>query len=443
MTYINKYQLLQNLCRQYKYTINFKNEDQDLIAFDPLLKFEGYYDRLEITAVNNRGELVLEKIRSKFKLPIYILPNYPDNFKFENSATKFRDVIDFIKSEFDGQKLTGVYGAFKYETIDLFEDLTKDKPNSSLFTFCLYDSFIDCDTLEVIKQHTRKFKLEYLSEEDLGLEVNDLEFKYSESEYCDLVNQVKYHFRQGDVFETVISNEVSGNFSGDPIGLYKLYAENVVTPYQYFYDFGSEKITGCSPELFLKISDNNNVEIRPISGTAKRSVDVIQDHENLVELLNSKKEKAELDMLIDLARNDLARFCEPGIEINGYRLVQKLNYVYHTYAVITGKMSPNTHPLDGVFACFNAGTLTGAPKVEAMKIIKRLENSARNYYGGCNGFYRFTGETDFAITIRTLEIKENKFVLKAGATLLNDSNDKMEYQETLNKMAGFTNLIKK
>ena len=442
---MNKYNLLRRISKEYPYTLNFKTNQEDLIAFDPLIKFTGYYDRIVVELLNPAGEATFELIVESFgSSVINVLPNFPDDFKYRNSATVLRDIADLIASKFVIQKFTGLYGAYKYEAAYVFENICDEIYEGEIFTFFLFDSFIDVEKSIVVSPRNSHIKLEDLkNEENLNVSVSNIEIQLNESEYIELVEVVKGHFRAGDVFEIVIRNEFSANYFGDVVSLYEMYAEKVKTPYQFFYDFGNEKLIGCSPELFLKIDRTGKVEIRPISGTVKRSDDVIEDHENLLYLLNSEKEKTELDMLIDLARNDLARFCKAGVTVEGYRKIQILPYVYHTYAVVTGTIEDNIHPLDGVYSCFHAGTLTGAPKVEAMKIINKLEKSNRNYYGGCNGYYRFSGECEFAITIRSLEIDEanEMVVLKAGATLLNESDPKMEYQETLNKMSGFLNLI--
>lgn len=183
------------------------------------------------------------------------------------------------------------------------------------------------------------------------------------------------------------------------------------------------------------------VSLRPISGTAKRGKDSLEDHENMLALLSDPKERAELDMLIDLGRNDLSRVCEPGIEINDYRFVEKYSRVMHTVAHLSGKLRKDCMALDALLACLNAGTLTGAPKVAAMKIIERHEQERRGYYGGTIGYLTFSGDMDTGIIIRTAHIKKRELKFQVGATLLYDSVPREEYEETLHKAAAFSEIF--
>ena len=183
--------------------------------------------------------------------------------------------------------------------------------------------------------------------------------------------------------------------------------------------------------------ENNIVNLRPISGTAKRGKDPIEDHENMLALLSDPKERAELDMLIDLGRNDLSRVCEPGVTITDYRFVEKYSRVMHTVAHLSGKLRSDYTALDALIACLNAGTLTGAPKVAAMQTIERHEKERRGYYGGTIGYLTFSGDMDTGIIIRTAHIKDHQLRFQVGATLLYDSVPEKEYQETLNKAEAF------
>jgi anthranilate/para-aminobenzoate synthase component I len=187
--------------------------------------------------------------------------------------------------------------------------------------------------------------------------------------------------------------------------------------------------------------ENQKVHLRPISGTRPRGKDPISDHENELELLSCPKERAELDMLIDLGRNDLRRVCEKGIEITAYRHVEKYSRVMHTIAHLIGRLRSDLSPLDAIIACQSAGTLTGAPKVQAMKEIEKHEKSRRGYYGGSIGYITFGGDMDTGIIIRTAHIKNGRFSVRVGATLLYDSVPNDEYKETENKAKALLELL--
>ncbi|MFH1218375.1 MAG: anthranilate synthase component I family protein, partial [Candidatus Peregrinibacteria bacterium] len=231
-----------------------------------------------------------------------------------------------------------------------------------------------------------------------------------------------------------------GKFEGDALGLYRRYSEVNPSPYLFYFDFGDETLLGASPEMMVRC-ERGKVHLRPISGTAARGRDVIEDHENMLKLLSDEKERSELDMLIDLGRNDLARICEPGIEVKDYRFVEKYSSVMHTVAHLTGELKSEYCAFDALVACLNAGTLTGAPKVAAMTEIEKNEGSRRGYYGGTIGYLTFSGDMDTGIIIRAAHIRDGKLSFRVGATLLYDSVPENEYEETLNKANAFLTLV--
>ena len=205
----------------------------------------------------------------------------------------------------------------------------------------------------------------------------------------------------------------------------------------FFINLGNkEYILGASPEMMIRVQDDI-VEIRPISGTAKRGKTSFDDHQNMMDLLNSTKEKSELDMLIDLARNDLNRVCKPGLEISDYRYVEKYARVMHTVAHIRGELEPKKTAFDVLISCLNAGTLTGAPKIAAMNVIAEIESFHRGYYGGCVGYFAFNGNCDTAILIRSAHVKNELLNYKSGATLLFDSKPSLEFEESEHKASAF------
>ena len=205
--------------------------------------------------------------------------------------------------------------------------------------------------------------------------------------------------------------------------------------------------------MFVRV-EAGTVMTRPISGTAIRSQDAVTDYEHMLQLLNSPKEKSELDMLIDLARNDLARVCQPGIQVSDYRYVEKYSKVMHTIAQVTGQLDTDKFmAYDALTACLNAGTLTGAPKIRAMELIEELESSRRGLYGGCMGYLTFNNELNTGITIRSAVISarggsasggEDYIVTtQAGATVLLDSTPTAEFQETEHKAAALMGVLLK
>jgi anthranilate synthase len=169
----------------------------------------------------------------------------------------------------------------------------------------------------------------------------------------------------------------------------------------------------------------------------RRSGDPIEDHHLMMELLNSPKENSELDMLIDLGRNDLSRICKPRIEIDHYRIIEKYSHVTHTVAQLSGVLEDAYTGFDALIASLNAGTLTGAPKIAAMNYIEQIEQHTRGYYGGSIGWLLLNGDVNTAITIRTAHIKDGMLDFSAGATLLYESVPENELRETKIKAGAF------
>jgi len=223
---------------------------------------------------------------------------------------------------------------------------------------------------------------------------------------------------------------------GNLLSLYEHYRRVNPSPYLFYFDFGNETLLGASPELMLRY-ENGRATIRPISGSIRRSENPIEDHHLMMELLNSPKENSELDMLIDLGRNDLARICRPGINIDHYRIVEKYSHVTHTVAQLSGELEDRYTGFDALIASLNAGTLTGAPKIAAMEYIEQIETHSRGYYGGCIGWLLFNGEVNTAITIRTAHVRDGELSYCSGATILYESVPENEWKETNIKAGAF------
>ena len=438
-----------------------------LLGVDPVIEIIAKNDQVSVTALNERGRKYLVQF-SKSDFGVCDELDISEDFVKavikkdaseleESERTKRKNVTEMIrivlnKFKQNEKSLIGLYGAFSYDFVRQFEDLPEILEDEGVadFRLCLYDNFVFFDHLrekaeiatyrfDKLEAHKAALDLEHalnFESKQREYKVSNAEFDLSKDKYSDLVNTAKDLAKRGELFEVVFSNTLRADFNGDAFALYQKYRIANPSPYLFFYDFGDEQLVGASPEMMVRY-ENGIVNMRPISGTAKRGKDPIEDHENMLKLLASKKERSELDMLIDLGRNDLARICEPGIEISDYRFVEKYSKVMHTVAHVSGRLKRKFTALDALIACLNAGTLTGAPKVAAMIEIEKNENSRRGYYGGTVGYLAFSGEMDTGIIIRTAYICDGRLSLRAGATLLYDSDPEAEYQETLNKAEAF------
>jgi anthranilate synthase component I len=252
-------------------------------------------------------------------------------------------------------------------------------------------------------------------------------------QYMDGVNTIKHHIREGDIFQAVFSQPFSCTTNLDPVRFYRAQRYINPSPYMFFMNFDDRIIAGSSPETMVRL-ENRVATLRPIAGTRPRGTTWQQDQALADELLKDEKEKAEHVMLIDLGRNDLGRVAEPGtVQVTDTMVIERYSHVMHLVSNITCDLKSDQDTLDLFKAVFPAGTLTGAPKIRAMEIISRLENRPRQIYGGAAGYISFTGNMDFAITIRTAVMENQTLTVQAGAGIVHDSDPETELQECKNK----------
>jgi len=253
-------------------------------------------------------------------------------------------------------------------------------------------------------------------------------------EYGEKVEKIKYYIREGDIFQTVLSQRWTIQTERDGFDLYKELRVLNPSPYLYYLNFGEFEVIGSSPEMIVK-QEGKRVFTCPIAGTRPRGKDEQEDARLREELLGDEKERAEHVMLVDLARNDMGRISEFGtVKLTQFMQVQNYSHVMHIVSLVEGKKKGEYHPLDLVSSFLPAGTLSGAPKIRAMEIIDELESSRRGLYGGATGYIAFDGNMDFCITIRTMVKKGNLVYLQAGAGIVLDSVPENEYNECCNKV---------
>lgn len=244
----------------------------------------------------------------------------------------------------------------------------------------------------------------------------------------------------GELLELVLARRLESQVSGDPLLLYDAYRTRNPSPYQFYVDFTDEVLLGTSPEVMVQV-EGRRVTLRPISGSSARGHNAIDDHRLMLNLLNDEKEKSELDMLIDLGRNDLARVCKPGVHVDDYRAVEKYASVMHTVAQVSGELDEGLMGFDALVAALPAGTLTGAPKLAAIHYIDEIEQGSRGYYGGAVGYLHYSGAVNTAIIIRSAHIRNGQLAYLAGATLLVESQPERELRETQLKTEAFASVL--
>ena len=251
--------------------------------------------------------------------------------------------------------------------------------------------------------------------------------------YVDAVARVKDHIVAGDTFQTVLSQRFSVPTDVDAFDLYRVLRVINPSPYLYLIDTGEAQVVGSSPEALVQVQ-GRRVETWPIAGTRRRGGDADEDRVLGTELMADVKERAEHVMLVDLARNDLGRVCEPGsVEVSQLMEVERYSHVMHLVSAVTGRLRPDVGPVDVLRATFPAGTVSGAPKVRAMELIDELEPTRRGPYAGAVGYLDLAGNLDTCITIRTVVLHDGVAHVQAGAGIVADSVPELEEQETRHK----------
>ena len=258
-------------------------------------------------------------------------------------------------------------------------------------------------------------------------------------DYVEMVKKGIQSCLRGDVFQIVLSRRFQQSFTGDEFNVYRALRSVNPSPYLFFFDYGDYKLMGSSPESQL-IIQNGKAIVLPIAGTFKRTGDDEIDQAAAERLLKDVKENAEHVMLVDLARNDLSRLCDE-VKVNYFKQVHYYSHVIHLVSEVIGKVKEGTNPFLLLAKTFPAGTLSGAPKFKAMKLIDEFEPTARSYYGGALGFMGFDGSCNHAIMIRTFLSKDNTLTYQAGAGVVAASNPESELQEVNNKLGALKKAI--
>lgn len=271
-----------------------------------------------------------------------------------------------------------------------------------------------------------------------------LRLRSTREEFENGVRAAKQAIRDGEVFQLVISLRVDADCPAAPLDVYRALRTINPSPYMYYLELpdvpapgrsGGFAVVGSSPETLVKVTDGHAVTF-PLAGSRPRGATAEEDRALAEELLADPKERAEHIMLVDLARNDLAKVCEPeSVEVVELMEIKRYSHIMHVSSTVSGRLREGATALDGLVATFPAGTLSGAPKPRAIELIDDLEPARRGIYGGTVGYFDFAGNTDMAIAIRTAYIRDGVASVQAGAGIVADSVPELEYEESRNKAA--------
>jgi anthranilate synthase component 1 len=419
------------------------NEDSfSYICCDPVASFTLNDGVVEQQFPGSEKEVI---VLSSPKEAITVLKQFAQRFSAEPSS------FSFITN--------GLFGHITYDSVAYFEDITIQPASAeTAIDQILYQVYRYVIAINHFKDELYIFEHSYNGDNpEGGLEQIEIQIKnrnfptydfkatteeasnITDDEMRGIIRTCIDHCHRGDVFQIVPSRRFSRNFQGDEFNVYRALRSINPSPYLFYFDYGSYKIFGSSPEKQIFIKDGQ-AEIHPIAGTFKRTGDDRADAEAAQQLLNDPKETAEHVMLVDLARNDLSRSCT-DVKVVTYKEVQFYSHVIHLVSKVEGTMKEGTNPLQLVADTFPAGTLSGAPKHMAMTIIDSLETSNRSIYGGAIGFMDFNGDFNHAIAIRTFLSKDNTLFYRAGMGVVAKSDVESELNEVNNKLAALRKAI--
>ena len=402
------------------------------VCFNPISSFKVYNNLIEKKYPDNSTQ---QTKLTKTNLVVNELDDYFKIFQTEKSDAKFFE--------------NGLIGYINYDAIEHFENINFQAKENDIkipeIFYAFYSNIIIINVFnnEALLLHhsfNQKNNLKEIEELLKSNKISKFDFHKSgnitsnlkDNEYVDLVKKGIKHCKRGDVFQIVLSRKFKQSFEGDEFNLYRALRSINPSPYLFYFDYGSYKIFGSSPEAQLVVK-NSKAEIHPIAGTFIRTGNDIEDSIKAKKLAVDQKENSEHMMLVDLARNDLSRNGN-NVKVEKDREIQFYSHVIHLVSKVTAEKKNNSSTFQIVADTFPAGTLSGAPKHKAMQLISKYENSNRSFYGGAIGFMDFEGNFNHAIIIRSFLSKNHELIFQAGAGIVSKSDPKSELQEINNKL---------
>ncbi|KUJ69002.1 anthranilate synthase [Streptomyces albus subsp. albus] len=437
---------------------------QDLGYTDPPVELTARGDRLEIRALNARGGLLLPALADALGPRLRPVPDGPDRLTVriprpdvltaEEDRTRHPSVFTALRAlvtglSYEEDRLWGLYGAFGYDLVLDFDPVPNHQrrdPGDRTVVLHLPDSVLAIDRRRgTAALHTYEFGWQGRSTRGLPRTTPGAPYApgreparyrdHEPGEYARLVRTAQRRFHAGEMFEAVPGQSFH-RAAAAPATIFRALRARNPAPYGLLVNLGEgEHLVGASPEMFVRVDPvRRTVESCPISGTIARGRDPLEDAERVRELLASAKEESELTMCTDVDRNDKARVCRPGtVEVVARRHIERYATLIHTVDHVRGRLRADRDALDAFTTHMWAVTVTGAPKRAAIAFIEEQERSPRRWYGGAVGRIGFDGGLETALTLRTIQIRDGVATVRAGATLLHDSDPDAEERETMLK----------
>ena len=430
------------------YSKIFLLESSDYKGSENSLSFICFESKAQISIDNNTVNTIINAKEVKKEIE----PNKDVSHYLNDFINQFK----VEQNDFDYPS-NGLFGYISYDSVKYFDSISISNPKEINIPDILYDAFKYVIVFNhynnelIIFEHLygddNKSEIDKIKNIVLGKPVNPFSFKKSKEEQTNvsdiefkkLVDRGINHCKLGDVFQIVLSKRFYQDFQGDEFQVYRALRSINPSPYLFYFDYGSFKIFGSSPEAQIVIK-NNKATIYPIAGTFKRTGDDEFDKKEAEKLSNDIKENSEHVMLVDLARNDLSKVSK-NVEVERFKDIQFYSHVIHLVSKVSGNIKSDKK-IDLISGTFPAGTLSGAPKHKAMQLIEEHENISREFYGGAIGFMGFNGDFNHAIIIRSFLSKNRRLFYQAGAGIVFKSNPDSENQEVYNKIEALRKAIK-
>jgi anthranilate synthase component 1 len=421
------------------------------IGFDPFLTITSRGERLVIRRAEEVEErqgnplVELKKLLASFNahqadyLPRFFggLVGYLgyDMIRFIEKMPEINAESALPDSSFMMPRLVLIHDSFR-QSVTIVNCVVIDEDADLEELYHLTQARID----EVVEKLRRPLSNELIASHHGGRR-HDFLSNMQEEAFKDMVRRAKEYIIAGDIIQVVLSQRFHAETSISPFILYRALRHINPSPYLFFLKLGDVVQIGSSPEILVRL-ENREIELRPIAGTRKRGSSGDEDLALEKELLADAKERAEHLMLVDLGRNDAGRVAQYGsVEVRDLMVVERYSHVMHIVSGVHALLAEGKDQFDLIAACFPAGTVSGAPKIRAMEIIEELEPERRGPYAGSVGYFGFSGNMDFCITIRTFIMSGKDLWLQAGAGIVADSDPAKEYEETLNKAKGLRRAV--
>ena len=425
------------------------------IGLDPLVTFTSIRDKvsIEYPGLDDSGEErsgvnPLKELREL--LASFQVLDSPGLPRFYGGAVGFLgyDMVRFMEKLPDRQPPMDLPdSSFMIPGIVLIHDAMKQKltivcnvwKRGTISTQQMYDNA--CRRIEeIIGRLAEPISQSFVSQKKVA-KPHTFSSNMDEDSFKTMVEQAKEYILAGDVIQVVLSQRFHTQSQLTPFALYRALRHINPSPYLFYVRQGDLVLIGSSPEILVRL-EQGDIELRPIAGTRKRGRTTEEDKALEEELLADPKERAEHLMLVDLGRNDVGRVAENGtVKVTDLLVIERYSHVMHIVSGVHGKLAEGKDQFDVLEACFPAGTVSGAPKIRAMEIIDELEVSRRGPYAGAVGYFGFSGNMDFCITIRTFIVQGEDLWVQAGAGIVADSDPDKEFEETINKSMGLRRAV--